>query len=299
MREGKEEGLDAMSEARKAGRRGESGFALILAILALLLLTTMGLTLSSTTSTELQIASNYRWSQQAFYNAEAGLAVAKHYLPNEDWKRVVPADRAGTILPIPTNAGCYGGTLPLTPPYPGCPPTANATWTASLRPGPNGVPNRSWEAKECDPQWFEGYGWVLDIPGLAFPLQDVSSFLGQALNGTFTIWVRRPLTMLPDASQEDDHWTTGLQTVLVTVEGTAPYANVAGGALLGSSALGIRNRAVRYVEAQLQLNVGSGCDENRRSQVGTGPLGANFDPCTSVGFAGIGAGATSELTGVK
>ena len=45
----------------------QSGFALVLALLALLLLTFLGLTLAVTTSTELQIATNYRWSEQARY----------------------------------------------------------------------------------------------------------------------------------------------------------------------------------------------------------------------------------------
>ena len=56
---------------------GEGGFALILAILSLMLLTFLGLTLAATTSTELQIATNYRWSQQALYNAEAGIEAAR------------------------------------------------------------------------------------------------------------------------------------------------------------------------------------------------------------------------------
>ena len=59
------------------GQRRQAGFALILAILSLMLLTFLGLTLAATTSTELQIATNYRWSQQALYNAEAGLEAAK------------------------------------------------------------------------------------------------------------------------------------------------------------------------------------------------------------------------------
>ena len=42
-----------------------------------MLLTFLGLTLATTTSTELQIATNYRWSQQALYNAEAGLEAAR------------------------------------------------------------------------------------------------------------------------------------------------------------------------------------------------------------------------------
>ena len=64
-------------ETRTHGRVAEGGFALILAMLSLLLLTFLGLTLAATTSTELQIASNQRWSQQARYNAEAGLQAAQ------------------------------------------------------------------------------------------------------------------------------------------------------------------------------------------------------------------------------
>ena len=68
---------EVMDDRAAAKRRGERGFALILAILSLMLLTFLGLTLATTTSTELQIATNYRWSQQALYNAEAGLEAAR------------------------------------------------------------------------------------------------------------------------------------------------------------------------------------------------------------------------------
>ena len=60
-----------MSDNRR-DRRHEGGFALILAILALMLLTFLGLTLATTTSTELRIATNYRWNTQALYNAGGG-----------------------------------------------------------------------------------------------------------------------------------------------------------------------------------------------------------------------------------
>jgi hypothetical protein len=51
-----EEAREAMSD-KNVGRRHEQGFALILAILALMLLTFLGLTLATSTSTELRIAS--------------------------------------------------------------------------------------------------------------------------------------------------------------------------------------------------------------------------------------------------
>ena len=67
--------------------RREAGFALILAILALMLMTFLGLTLATSTSTELQIATNYRYSQQALYNAYAGVDVGKVVLRNIEFLR--------------------------------------------------------------------------------------------------------------------------------------------------------------------------------------------------------------------
>src|SRR2546422_11497820 len=67
-----EEFMSDVRNGRRATGESEAGFALILAILALMLLTTLGLAMATITSTELQIATNYRWSQQALYNAQAG-----------------------------------------------------------------------------------------------------------------------------------------------------------------------------------------------------------------------------------
>src|SRR5207245_4199528 len=74
-------------------RKSEAGFALILAMLALILLTFLGLTLTLTTSTELHIASNYRWSPQALYNAEAGIEIGKRYLQESEWRTFLPDAR--------------------------------------------------------------------------------------------------------------------------------------------------------------------------------------------------------------
>ncbi len=80
----------------RKGRGKEAGFALVVAILSLMLLTFIGLALAATTSTELQIATNYRWSQQALYNAEAGLQAGKLFLMNMDWANILPPARVGT-----------------------------------------------------------------------------------------------------------------------------------------------------------------------------------------------------------
>ena len=101
-----------MQDARHGRRTGERGFALILAILSLMLLTFLGLTLATTTSTELQIATNYRWSQQALYNAEAGLEAARIVLSNEadiatGWTTLLPTVR-GRHLAAGSGAGARG-----------------------------------------------------------------------------------------------------------------------------------------------------------------------------------------------
>ena len=81
--------------------------------MALMLLTFLGLTLATTTSTELQIATNYRWSQQALYNAEAGIEAGKQILRNipvgVSWATLLPSVRAGswtTDDPVPPRSEC-------------------------------------------------------------------------------------------------------------------------------------------------------------------------------------------------
>ena len=80
-------------------RPREAGIALVLALMALMLLTFLGLTLAATTSTELQIATNYRWSEQARYNAEAGIEAGKVILRNipsgTSWATILPTQRVG------------------------------------------------------------------------------------------------------------------------------------------------------------------------------------------------------------
>src|SRR5260221_2094848 len=104
------------SDVTSSGRPGESGFALMLAIVALMRLTFLGLTLAATTSTELQIATNYRWSQQALYNAEAGLEASKIVLSRVAntttyWDAVVGVARSPLAAP-PTPAWTGTGPLP-------------------------------------------------------------------------------------------------------------------------------------------------------------------------------------------
>lgn len=63
----------------------ERGVALVLALMAVLLLSALGLALVATTSTELLIASNYRNGQEALYAADAAAERALAELPAVPW----------------------------------------------------------------------------------------------------------------------------------------------------------------------------------------------------------------------
>jgi hypothetical protein len=241
----------------------QAGFALVLAMLALMLLTFLGLALTMTTSTELQIATNYRWSQQAYYNAEAGIELGKRYLRQIEWNVVLPTSRSSADM----------GSAP--------------PWSMS-RPGASGEASRNFENAACDTGVSggnQGFGVVFDNPTFASPFQNTSSFFGQALTGSFTVWVRRPLVWDSGASMYVDNPNNNL--LILTAEGTAPYR--------GASAIAIANRAIRILEVQLQRVDPAEC-ENYTGQAGSGPGGANYDPCSTVKAQGIRSGTAGATT---
>src|SRR5712692_1316325 len=266
------------------GRRatGESGFALILAILALMLLTTLGLAMATITSTELQIATNYRWSQQALYNAEAGVEVGKIILRSvqPDWTAVLPAPRCATCT---TVVAPWNGTT--------SPSSAGGGATAPYsRADSWGNASRNFESWNCDQKGNGmGYGVVLDDGGASAPYQYVSAAIGQNLNGAFTLWVRRPVNFRPDTLL-DDYNADSTNMVLVS-EGIAPFT---GGNI--TTAFGTANRAVQLIEVTLSraATVASGTCGGRSGQAGGGPLGAGFGGCEAITG---GSAVTAALAG--
>jgi Tfp pilus assembly protein PilX len=178
-------------------RPPEDGFALILALLALVLLTFLGLTLAATTSTELQISTNYRWSRQAYYSAEAGLEAGRAALRDMSWGTVLPAARAVAWFPS------AGGLAP-TPPF--------------------NVATRNLERGGCDTQGAGvGYGVVLDDGN--GPWEQVEEVAGHELAGATTIWIRRRLVVEEDGSVHDD---ADSDVLVLTAEGVAPYTGRTG-----------------------------------------------------------------------
>jgi type IV pilus assembly PilX-like protein len=284
---------------RAAVPQREAGFALILAILALMLMTFLGLTLATSTSTELQIATNYRWSQQAYYNAEAGIEYGKSLLRNMNWSLLLPDPRMGgseNCAADPSRAGfkCWflNSNVP-GPYYPETPPAAS--FAPYNRPDAFGNPSRNFENAQCDVfGGGMGYGVVLDDGGGYGPYQNVTNIPGvPALNGSFTLWIRRDqLLNANDGSFSDAPAGNDLDLVL-TSEGTAPYTGE-------TSALAFtqQNRAVKTLQATLTRALGTPCG-TRGGQVGGGPEGSNFSPCdpiTGASFSGaLGGGTRAEL----
>jgi hypothetical protein len=280
----------AMRRETVGDRDTQGGFALILAILALLLLTFLGLTLATTTSTELQIANNYRWSQQARYNAEAGLQAAKALLRGMDWSQILPPERIETIswdgLTPPGGAG--GGVVPIL--------SRNDAW---------GNPSRNFENWQCDERGNGiGYGVVLDDGGADGPVQYRSNIFGQDLNGAFTLWVRRPTHRRSDGFLGDvpccpPHYDPLVDndTLILVSEGVAPFTGGASGTAFVQS-----NQSVQVVEAVLSRVVATGnapCG-TRGGQAGGAPSGAGFggcDPITGEGLEPVVGEANTGTTG--
>ena len=247
----------------------------ILAILSLMLLTFLGLTLATTTSTELQIATNYRWSQQALYNAEAGLEAARIVLSNvaDIATRGPPAARARAAGP----------------------------WLAGRRAPPGrDLGGRDFYRSDCDDRggWLRP-GRVTTGPSAT---RTWTASQGQTLNGAFTIWIRRPLRGEQRRGVLRRH---PQRRPVVVAEGVAPYTGP------GTPS---RGRARRFAcsrpasRSPSAPRASPAVSASMQGQEGGSPMGENFNPCANVtpgargslegAFGGAGAGGLTS-TGVQ
>jgi Tfp pilus assembly protein PilX len=77
----------------QARAHGERGIALVVALMAMMLLTALGLTLMLTTTTETMIAANYRDGIEGMYAADAGIErTMQDLLTVPDWNNVLASD---------------------------------------------------------------------------------------------------------------------------------------------------------------------------------------------------------------
>ena len=251
----------------------QQGFALILALLALVLLTTMGLALSNSTGVELQISTNQRWSESARYNAEAGIEYGRSILmAMPSWTAILPPARAAD------TGGAWNGASESTP-------------FLAVPAGNRGT--RNFENWKCDERGYGmGYGVVIDT-GAASGAEEFRSQIGGAtLNGSFTLWVRRPVAWVdgPDAGTELGDGTS-LQdyndpddpdtTLILVSEGTAPYVGATNLTNFAAS-----NRAVYTIETLLSRSGAvimdqSGCG-GRAGQAGGAASGNNLGGCVAI-----------------
>lgn len=254
-----------MSQRRASS---ESGFALILALLALVLLTTMGLALSNSTSVEVQIASNHRWAESARYNAEAGIEYGKSILMTAaDWTNLLP--------PVRTNPNWL--------------PTAwNGTQTSPTGAPTVGRATRDFENWKCDKKGYGmGYGVVFDDGGAAGAEEYRSQIGGSTLNGAFTLWVRRPVAwtdangdgLLGDGPRLLDYPQNDV--IVLVSEGVAPYTGAG-----NANAFAATNRATYTIETLLARNGTVIVDQSecnsRQGQAGGSASGGNTSGCVAL-----------------
>jgi hypothetical protein len=147
-------------------------------------------------------------------------------------------------------------------------------WLEGSAPGPaDAATGRDFEMSACDTRGGIGYGKVLDDGTTRY--EDVSDFMGETLNGAFTIWVRRGLDV-DEGGQFSD--STKNEDLVVVSEGVAPF--------VGPQTAATRARqAVRVLETSFSLagtTEGSPCAGNLAGQEGLSGTGENFNPCAMV-----------------
>ncbi len=200
--------------------RKDEGSAFVISILVLFVLTVLGLALMLTTTTEKEIAVNYRWGEQAFFNADAALeygknVLASYALVNADFNAILPPARPDVTVP--------DDTAPWT--------SAHPEGGASCDPATGGCRDYQYYIDQCPtvgPCTRVFVGRVLPRPDGTPAMYDFRAPAGllgdldgdgvQDIDGAFTLWVRRPVVGTRDYGSlpnEEDR-------VILTAEGTAP-----------------------------------------------------------------------------
>lgn len=231
--------------ARKMGR--SEGSAFVISILVLFVLTVLGLALMLTTSTEKDVAINYRWGEQAFFNADAALEYGKNVLASyallsADFTAILPPARpsgAATVAP----GALWGDALPIDPlacdpATPGC--RDNQYFIDQCPPPPAVGCTRVYIGRVLLRQ--DGTQAMWDFRQPAGTPGDLDNDGAADIEGTYTLWVRRP--MVGDRDYGNAVAGTENDRLILTAEGTAPGAQGAGAG---------RPTSLRRLEMSLRL----------------------------------------------
>lgn len=208
-------------------RTGDEGSAFVISILVLFVLSVLGLALMLTTTTEKEIAINYRWGEQAFFNADAALEYGKNLLAsqvlvNNDFRGILPPARADVTVAdetAPRSAGHPDGAA--------CDPTVGGCrdyqYFIDQCPAPGVGPcNRVFIGRVLPRQ--DGTPAMYDFRAPAGVVGDLDGDGTRDIDGSFTLWIRRPVVGTRDYGSlpnEEDR-------VILTAEGTAPNGFGAG-----------------------------------------------------------------------
>ena len=219
-----------MHSTRSVTRAKEEGSAFVISILVLFILTVLGMALMLTTTTETDIAFNYRWGEQAFFNADAALEYGKNVLAaylvaNTDFSLILPPPRLEVRVADPNTP--WGAALP---PDPG----------ACADPASPGCRDYQYYADTCPPDGTNCVrvyiGRVLRRPDGTLaqydfrlppgaPAGDLDGDGTVDLEGTTTLWVRRPVVGTQDYGSPTGDLPSGRHDrAILTAEGTAPGA---------------------------------------------------------------------------
>jgi len=235
----------ALGIARRMARSTGSseGSAFVISILVLFVLTVLGLALMLSTSTEKDIAINYRWGEQAFFNADAALEYGKNVLASyallsADFNTILPPARNDATVPSDTSPW---GTAH--PDGAACSPTAAGCrdyqyFIDQCPPGGGGPCTRTYIGRVLRRQDGTQAMWDFRLPAGA--AGDLDNDGVADIEGTYTLWVRRPVIGTRDyGSLPNEN-----NRVILTAEGTAPGALGAGAG---------RPTSLRRLEMSLRL----------------------------------------------
>ena len=196
------------------------------------------------------------------------------------------------------------------------PPARTAHWNGTSAdipsPGPTPIASRDFENWDCDGKGAGmGFGRVLNDGATTW--QHQSSFRGTAVNGAFTLWVRRPLWITADGTFTD--WGQEIvappapvieathDNLILVAEGVAPFQ----GAALEETAAGTanhvaRSKAVYLIEVALSRTppIPNNCQTSRTGQAGHGAGNTGFagcEPLAADALAGALRGSDATQTG--
>ncbi len=215
----------------------DKGSAFVISILILFVLSVLGMALMLTTTTEKDIAVNYRWGEQAFFNADAALEYGKnvlgdYLLRNGDFSAILPPARDDVMVPdssAPRTTGLPVDPLACSDPaVPGC--RDYQYFVDHCPPAAAGPCVRVYIGKVLTRGDGTKVQYDFRLPGGVVP-GDVDNDGTADLEGTVTVWVRRPIVGTRDYGVQDGASPFGRHDrVILTAEGTAPGAMGAGAA---------------------------------------------------------------------